>query len=91
MGCVLLFAVPTLAIAFINGVPLLYPLRFIGGLGLGGCMPNATALLAELTPARNRGRGHRRHRRHPAGRHAGGFVAAQVAAENCLSSTFSAA
>ncbi len=54
MACVLLFAVPTLAIAFIGSVPALYPLRFIGGLGLGGCMPNATALLAELTPARNR-------------------------------------
>jgi MFS transporter, AAHS family, 4-hydroxybenzoate transporter len=54
MACVLLFAVPTLVIAFVSGVPALYPLRFIGGLGLGGCMPNATALLAELTPARNR-------------------------------------
>jgi AAHS family 4-hydroxybenzoate transporter-like MFS transporter len=54
IGCVLLFAVPTLAIAFASGIPALYPLRFIGGLGLGGCMPNATALLSELTPARNR-------------------------------------
>ena len=54
MACVLLFAVPTLAIAFLSNVPPLYPLRFIGGLGLGGCMPNATALLAELTPAKNR-------------------------------------
>ena len=54
MGCVLLFAVPTLAIAFASGIPALYPLRFIGGLGLGGCMPNATALLAELTPAKSR-------------------------------------
>jgi len=54
IGCVLLFAVPTLAIAFVTGIPPLYPLRLIGGLGLGGCMPNATALLAELTPARSR-------------------------------------
>src|SRR5579872_6773821 len=54
IGCVLLFAVPTVAIAFAQGIPALYPLRLIGGLGLGGCMPNATALLAELTPARNR-------------------------------------
>jgi AAHS family 4-hydroxybenzoate transporter-like MFS transporter len=54
MTCVLLFAVPTVLIAFVDNVPVLYPLRFIGGLGLGGCMPNATALLAELTPAKNR-------------------------------------
>lgn len=83
MTCVLLFAVPTLLIAFISGVPALYPLRFIGGLGLGGCMPNATALLAELTPARNRavavtsgivGI--------PIGGTLGGFIAAGVPAEN---------
>ncbi|MDR0779237.1 MAG: MFS transporter [Pseudomonadales bacterium] len=54
MGCVLLFALPTLAIAFAKGLAPLYWLRFIGGMGLGGCMPNATALLAELTPARHR-------------------------------------
>jgi AAHS family 4-hydroxybenzoate transporter-like MFS transporter len=83
IGCVLLFAAPTLAIAFIHGVPLLYPLRFIGGLGLGGCMPNAAALLAELTPARNRplavtggivGI--------PIGGTLGGFIAAGVPAEH---------
>jgi len=83
IGCVLLFAVPTLVIAFVSGVPALYPLRFIGGVGLGGCMPNATALLAELTPAKNR----------PLavtsgligisiGGTLGGFIAAQVAPEN---------
>ncbi len=83
MTCVLLFAVPTLLIAFISGVPALYPLRFIGGLGLGGCMPNATALLAELTPARNRALavtsgivGI------PIGGTLGGFIAAGVPAEN---------
>ncbi|HUO22968.1 MAG TPA: MFS transporter [Caulobacteraceae bacterium] len=54
IGCVLLFAAPTLAIAFINGLGPLLALRLVGGLGLGGCMPNATALLAELTPARSR-------------------------------------
>ena len=54
IGCVLLFALPTVAIAFVHGISALYPLRLIGGLGLGGCMPNATALLAELTPARSR-------------------------------------
>jgi AAHS family 4-hydroxybenzoate transporter-like MFS transporter len=83
IGCVLLFAVPTLAIAFVSGIPALYPLRFIGGLGLGGCMPNATALLSELTPARNRavavtsgivGI--------PVGGTLGGFIAAGVPAEH---------
>ncbi|MGZ3280736.1 MAG: MFS transporter [Caulobacteraceae bacterium] len=54
MTAVLLFAVPTIAMAFIQSVPIMTVLRFIGGLGLGGCMPNAAALLAELTPQRNR-------------------------------------
>lgn len=54
IGCVLLFALPTIAIAFVNGIQPLLLLRLIGGLGLGGCMPNAAALLAELTPAKNR-------------------------------------
>jgi AAHS family 4-hydroxybenzoate transporter-like MFS transporter len=54
MGCVLLFALPTIAIAMIQNIPIMTVLRFVGGMGLGGCMPNAAALLAELTPARNR-------------------------------------
>jgi AAHS family 4-hydroxybenzoate transporter-like MFS transporter len=54
MGCVLLFALPTIVIATIQNIPAMTALRFIGGLGLGGCMPNAAALLAEVTPARNR-------------------------------------
>jgi AAHS family 4-hydroxybenzoate transporter-like MFS transporter len=54
IACVLLFAVPTIAIAYTSNIGPLYPLRLIGGLGLGGCMPNAAALLAELTPQRYR-------------------------------------
>ena len=54
IGCVLLFALVTVAIAFVDGIPPLYILRFLGGVGLGGAMPNATALLAELTPERRR-------------------------------------
>ena len=54
IACVLLFAVVTIAISFVNSIPPLYPLRFLGGMGLGGAMPNAAALLAELTPARRR-------------------------------------
>ena len=83
IAAVLLFAIPTIAIALCHSVGPLYYLRFIGGLGLGGCMPNATALAAELTPARSRplavtlgvvGI--------PIGGTLGGFVAAGVAAEN---------
>jgi AAHS family 4-hydroxybenzoate transporter-like MFS transporter len=54
MGCVLLFAVPTVIISLISNIPVMTVLRFVGGMGLGGCMPNAAALLAELTPARYR-------------------------------------
>lgn len=54
IGCVTLFAAVTLGIAFVDGIPPLYALRFLGGLGLGGAMPNATALLAEVAPSRRR-------------------------------------
>lgn len=54
MIAVLLFALPTIAISAIHDVNTMAALRFIGGMGLGGCMPNAAALLAELTPAKSR-------------------------------------
>jgi AAHS family 4-hydroxybenzoate transporter-like MFS transporter len=54
MSCVLLFALPTIAISFVGDANTMAVLRLIGGMGLGGCMPNAAALLAELTPARYR-------------------------------------
>ena len=47
------FGVCTFAIAFVNGVPALAALRFLTGIGLGGALPNATALAAEYVP-RNR-------------------------------------
>jgi AAHS family 4-hydroxybenzoate transporter-like MFS transporter len=47
------FGVCTLAIAFVDGIAALAVLRFLTGLGLGGAMPNATALAAEYVP-RNR-------------------------------------
>src|SRR4051794_1637305 len=47
------FGVCTLAIGFVNGVTALGALRFVTGIGLGGAMPNATALAAEYVP-RNR-------------------------------------
>jgi AAHS family 4-hydroxybenzoate transporter-like MFS transporter len=56
MIAVLLFALPTIGISFlgVGDTTTMWILRFIGGMGLGGCMPNAAALLAELTPARYR-------------------------------------
>jgi AAHS family 4-hydroxybenzoate transporter-like MFS transporter len=51
---VLAFAVPTLAIAAVNGVMMLGVFRFLAGLGLGGAMPNAAALASEYVPRRHR-------------------------------------
>jgi AAHS family 4-hydroxybenzoate transporter-like MFS transporter len=51
---VLAFAVPTLAIATVNGVMMLGVFRFLAGLGLGGAMPNAAALASEYVPRRQR-------------------------------------
>ncbi len=51
---ILVFAVFTVALAFVDNVAGLTMLRFLAGLGLGGAMPNATALIAECAPARHR-------------------------------------
>lgn len=51
---VLSFAVPTLAIAAVDGVVMLGVCRFLAGLGLGGAMPNAAALASEYVPRRQR-------------------------------------
>ena len=47
------FGVCTLAVAFVHGVAALAALRCATGIGLGGALPNATALAAEYVP-RNR-------------------------------------
>lgn len=54
IASVALFGAGTLAIAFVNDINTLFALRVISALGLGGAMPNATALLAEYTPAQRR-------------------------------------
>jgi AAHS family 4-hydroxybenzoate transporter-like MFS transporter len=54
LSSVIAFAALTLAIAMVNGVPMLTLLRFIAGLGLGGAMPNAAALASEYVPRRQR-------------------------------------
>jgi len=48
------FGVCTLAVATVHGVRALAALRFITGLGLGGAIPNATALAAEYVPRSRR-------------------------------------
>ena len=48
------FGVLTLATVFAEGVWSLAALRFLTGLGLGGAMPNAVALTAEVSPHRRR-------------------------------------
>src|SRR4051794_13330747 len=53
LGSIAVFGVCTLAVAFVDGVRGLTALRFLTGIGLGGAMPNATALAAEYVP-RNR-------------------------------------
>jgi AAHS family 4-hydroxybenzoate transporter-like MFS transporter len=52
--CVVLFALFTLACVWADGWRELAIYRFIGGLGLGGAIPNITALTAEHTPPERR-------------------------------------
>jgi len=54
VSSVLAFAVPTLAIATVEGVTMLGVFRFLAGLGLGGAMPNAAALASEYVPRKQR-------------------------------------
>jgi AAHS family 4-hydroxybenzoate transporter-like MFS transporter len=48
------FAVMTLAAALATNVTQLFWLRFIGGIGMGCIIPNATALIGEYSPAGRR-------------------------------------
>lgn len=52
--CTALFGALSLATCFATNVPELLALRFLTGLGLGGAMPNAIALTAEICPHRRR-------------------------------------
>jgi len=54
LGSVITFGVLTLAAAFITTMPMLTLVRFAAGVGLGGAMPNAAALVAEFAPLRHR-------------------------------------
>jgi AAHS family 4-hydroxybenzoate transporter-like MFS transporter len=50
-----LFGLFTLASAWAQDATTLGVLRFLTGLGLGGCMPNAISITSEYSPARSRG------------------------------------
>jgi AAHS family 4-hydroxybenzoate transporter-like MFS transporter len=54
IASVFLFGAATLPIAAAHGVGEVSQYRFLAGLGLGGALPAATALIAEFTPRRNR-------------------------------------
>ena len=54
LGSVISFGVLTLLMSLANDVTTLTALRFLAGLGLGGAMPNATALASEYVPLRRR-------------------------------------
>jgi MFS transporter, AAHS family, 4-hydroxybenzoate transporter len=49
-----LFGLATLAMAASQGLAMLGALRLLSGIGLGGALPNAAALVSEYTPARRR-------------------------------------
>jgi MFS transporter, AAHS family, 4-hydroxybenzoate transporter len=54
LGSALVFGLITVAIAFVGDVQTLMILRLLAGIGLGGAMPNATALSSEYVPRRSR-------------------------------------
>ncbi len=54
IGSVFLFGFFTMTTVFATDLTSLTILRFLAGLGLGGAMPNATAMAAEFSPLRNR-------------------------------------
>lgn len=55
LGGVAVFSIASLATAFASSTGQILALRFIAGLGMGGCTPVLLALAAEFGPARHRG------------------------------------
>ncbi len=56
LACAIVFAIATVACALAPNPATFGALRLIAGLGLGGLVPSANALTAELIPPRWRGR-----------------------------------
>jgi AAHS family 4-hydroxybenzoate transporter-like MFS transporter len=54
IGFLMVFAAATLATSMVNSMLALAALRFVTGLGTGGALPNASALVAEFAPLRQR-------------------------------------
>lgn len=54
--CALIFGLLTIACAVAGTIEQLIVFRFLAGIGLGGAMPNAIALVAEFAPERSRSR-----------------------------------
>jgi AAHS family 4-hydroxybenzoate transporter-like MFS transporter len=54
LGSALIFGLLTVAISFVGDAQTLMILRLLAGIGLGGAMPNATALASEYVPRRSR-------------------------------------
>lgn len=54
LASVLTFGVMTLVTALAENITMLTMARFVTGIGLGGAMPNAAALVAEFAPDRHR-------------------------------------
>lgn len=51
---VLFLGITTLAVAFARDIQDVFILRFLGGIGMGGILPNAVALATEYSPTRSR-------------------------------------
>src|SRR5262249_50086996 len=54
IGSVLLFGIATASIGLSQNLLMLAALRFTAGLGIGGALPSASAITAELTPVKRR-------------------------------------
>ena len=52
LGCAIVFSVFTVLCAFAPNAPVFGVLRLLAGIGLGGLVPSANALVAELVPAK---------------------------------------
>jgi AAHS family benzoate transporter-like MFS transporter len=52
LGCAVVFSLFTILCAFAPNAPLFGVLRLLAGVGLGGLVPSANALVAELVPAK---------------------------------------
>jgi MFS transporter, AAHS family, 4-hydroxybenzoate transporter len=87
--CFVTFGVLTIAKAYATAITSLAVLQFIAGLGVGGAMPNAIALISEYSPARRRalmvtvtGAGY------SVGASGAGFLTARLAATHGWGATF---